>query len=141
MEHMGRGPFTLDESRAMLGRTLDHYARHGFGLWLATDRETGEPVGRVGLAYHRAWPDEPEVGWWIDPARWGEGLATEAGAAAIDDAFERLRVPRVVSICIESNLPSRRVMERLGLRKLTEVPFSELDVVLWVHARSRDAAE
>src|SRR6185295_17987373 len=81
MEHMGRSPFTLDESRAMLGRTLDHYARHGFGVWLATDRETGEPVGRVGLAYHRAWPDEPKVGWWIDPARWGEGLATEAGAA------------------------------------------------------------
>jgi RimJ/RimL family protein N-acetyltransferase len=94
----------------------------------------------VGLSYHRAWPDDPEVGWWIDPSRWGEGLATEAGAAAIDYAFGTLGVARVVSITLEQNLASRRVMEKLELRKLTEVPFPELDVVLWVHARDAPAA-
>jgi hypothetical protein len=31
------------------------------------------------------------------------------------------------------------VMEKLELRKLTEVPLPELDLVLWVHARSRAA--
>jgi RimJ/RimL family protein N-acetyltransferase len=124
----------------MLERMLDHYQRHGFGVWLAEDRETGEPVGRVGLSYHRAWPDDPEVGWWIDPSRWGEGLATEAGGAAIDFAFETLGVARVVSITLEQNLASRRVMEKLELRKLTEVPFPELDVPLWVHARDAASA-
>src|SRR4051812_9907647 len=135
MEHMGRGPWSRDEAAASIDRTLEHYQRHGFGVWLAEDRETRAPVGRVGLSYHRAWPGDPEVGWWIDPARWGEGLATEAGAASIDYAFRVLRVPRVVSICIEGNVGSRRVMEKLGLRKLAEVPFPELDILLWVHAR------
>jgi RimJ/RimL family protein N-acetyltransferase len=140
MEHMGRGPFSRAEAERMLDRTLHHYRGYGFGVWLAEDRETGEPVGRVGLSYHRAWPDDPEVGWWIDPSRWGEGLATEAGEAAIEYAFEGLGFRRVVSLCTEDNLASRRVMEKLELRKLTEVPFPELDLVLWVHARQRAAA-
>jgi RimJ/RimL family protein N-acetyltransferase len=138
MEHMGRGPLSRDETRAMLVRTEQHWERHGFGVWLAEDRESGEPAGRVGLSYHRAWPHaEPEVGWWIAPERWGEGLATEAGAAAIDHAFGTLGVARVVSICTEANVPSRRVMEKLELEKLTEVPFPELGLQLWVHARDR----
>jgi RimJ/RimL family protein N-acetyltransferase len=124
----------------LLERTLDHYQRHGFGAWLAEDRETGAPVGRVGLSYHRAWPKDPEVGWWIDPERWGEGLATEAGGAAIGYAFETLGVARVVSLTLEQNLASRRVMEKLELRKLTEVSLPELDVVLWVHARDAASA-
>jgi RimJ/RimL family protein N-acetyltransferase len=140
MEHMGRGPMSRGESRAMLVRTLQHYERHGFGVWLAQDCETGEPIGRVGLSYHRAWPhDDPEVGWWIAPQRWGKGFATEAGAAAVDYAFDTLGVDRVVSICVEENLPSRRVMEKLELRKLAEVPFPELGVQLWVHARAAPA--
>jgi RimJ/RimL family protein N-acetyltransferase len=141
MRHMGRRPMSLGESRAMLERTLHHYERKGFGVWLAEDRETGEPVGRIGLSYHRAWPHhDPEVGWWIAPERWGEGLATEAGAAAIEHAFGPLGFRRVISICVEDNVPSRRVMEKLGLRKLTEVPFPELELLLWVHAREAAVA-
>ncbi len=141
MLHMGRGPLTRGETRAMLERTLQHYEREGFGVWLAEDGETGDPVGRVGLSFHRAWPHrDPEVGWWIAPERWGEGLATEAGAAAIDHAFGPLGFERVVSICIEENLPSRRVMAKLGLRKLAEVPFPELDLLLWVHVREAASA-
>jgi len=141
MRFMGRGPLTLVESRRMLARTLEHYDRHGFGVWLAEDRSSGEPLGRAGLSYHRAWTEgDPEVGWWIAPEHWGKGLATEAGAAAIEYAFGTLGVERVVSICIEENVPSRRVMEKLELRKLAEVPFPELGLLLWVHARDRTSA-
>jgi RimJ/RimL family protein N-acetyltransferase len=140
MEHMGRGPYGRAEAEALLDRSLEHYQRHGFGVWLAEDRVTGEPVGRIGLSYHRAWADDPEVGWWVAPERWGEGLATEAGAASIDYAFGTLGVRRVVSICTEQNAPSRNVMAKLALRKLTEVPFPELRQPLWVHARDAAAA-
>jgi RimJ/RimL family protein N-acetyltransferase len=47
-------------------RYLAHWDRHGFGLWIAEDRATGEPVGRVGLSHHRTWPNDPEVGWALD---------------------------------------------------------------------------
>jgi RimJ/RimL family protein N-acetyltransferase len=136
MRHLGKPSWTRAEAAASIERTLESYQRYGFGVWLAEDRATGEPVGRVGLSHHRAWPDDPEVGWWIDPERWGEGLATEAGAATIAHAFETLRLPRVVSLTTEANVASRRVMEKLELRKLTEVVVPELELVLWVHART-----
>ncbi len=120
MRNMGRGPMSRREAAEGLARYERHWDDHGFGLLAAEDRETRELVGRTGVAYHRAWPDDPEVGWGFDPDWWGRGLATEAGAACVRWAFERLRFSRVVSICLPENAASRRVMEKLGFRLLTE---------------------
>ena len=116
MAHMGRGPWSRAEVEEGMERWLGHWGEHGFGVWVAEDRAGGEPVGRCGLSYHRAWPEDPEAGWWIAPERWGQGLATEAGAAAVAYGFETL-----------------------GFEKLTEVR-SPLwpDLVLWIHARAAD---
>jgi len=134
MRYLAGAPMSRAQSQAALERYLAHWNRHGFGLWIAEDRATGEPVGRVGLSYHRTWPDDPEVGWALDPRRWGHGLATEAGAAAIRYGFEVLHLPRIVSITTEENLASRRVMEKLGLRFLTEVVDDVTGLTPWVHA-------
>ena len=134
MRHMGRGPMTLEESAAALDRTQRHWDGHGFGVWAAELLVTGELVGRIGLSYHRAWPGDPEVGWLIDPAHTGRGLATEGGAACVEYGFGVLGAPRLVSICTEENVESRRVMEKLGFRLHEQIPFEELGITLWVHA-------
>ncbi|MGZ4354521.1 MAG: GNAT family N-acetyltransferase [Gaiellaceae bacterium] len=138
MEHMGRGPWTRAEVEEGMERWLAHWREHGFGVWIAEDREGGEAVGRCGLSFHRAWPNDPEAGWWIAPEWQGRGLATEAGRASVAYAFDTLGVDRVVSICIEENLASRRVMAKLGFEKLTEVVSPRWpELVLWIHALSR----
>jgi RimJ/RimL family protein N-acetyltransferase len=137
MRHMGRGPMTLEESAAALERYRKHWDEHGFGLWAAELRATGELVGRIGVAYHRAWPGDPEVGWLIDPAHTGAGLATEGGAACVQYGFETLGARRLVSICTEENVESRRVMEKLGFRLHEQIPFEELGITLWVHVLRR----
>lgn len=134
MRHMGRGPMTRQESAEALARYRRHWDEHGFGLWAAELLTTGELVGRIGLSYHRAWPDDPEVGWLIDPAHVGDGLATEGGAACVEHGLEVLGAQRLVSICVEENAASRRVMEKLGFRLHGRVPFEPLGITLWVHA-------
>ena len=47
-------------------------------------------------------------------AYWGKGLATEAGAAAVDFGFTTGGLVRIVSIYEPENAASGRVMERLG---------------------------
>ena len=106
-----------------LARWERHWDEHGFGLVAVEWRETGELVGRTGPAYHPAWPDDPEVGWGFDPAWWGRGLATEAGRAAVDWALGELGFRRVVSIAVEENVASLRVMEKLGFHLLTRFPW------------------
>ena len=134
MRHMGRGPMTLEESADALARYRRHWDEHGFGLWAAELLGTDELVGRIGLSYHRAWPGDPELGWLIDPAHVGLGLATEGGAAGLEYGFGALGARRLVSICTEENVESRRVMEKLGFRLHEQVPFDELGITLWVHA-------
>jgi RimJ/RimL family protein N-acetyltransferase len=135
MRHMGRPPMTREESVEALARYRRHWDDHGFGIWAVELRATGELVGRIGLSYHRAWPEDPELGWLIDPAHTGRGLATEGGAAGVEYGFGVLDMPRLVSICVEENVESRRVMEKLRFRLHDAVPFEPLGIDLLVHAR------
>jgi RimJ/RimL family protein N-acetyltransferase len=58
--------------------------------------------------------EEVEIGWAVAPERWGEGLATELGAASIAVAFGPLGLVDVVPFARPDNVASRRVMEKLG---------------------------
>jgi RimJ/RimL family protein N-acetyltransferase len=129
------GPQTREQSDAAFDRWRRHWDEHGFGLLAVEWRQSGELIGRTGPQYHRAWADDPEVGWALDPPWWGRGIATEAGAAAVAWAFDALGHDRVVSITTEENLASRNVMSKLGFELLTVVP-SEWGP-LWVHALDR----
>ena len=139
MRHMGRPPLTRVESDAVLRRYEHHWRRHGFGLLAAEDRRTGALVARTGVAYHRCWPPDPEVGWSVDPVHWGRGLATEAGRASVAWAFGGLGLTRVVSITVEANLASRRVMEKLGFGLHARACDPRFRGELWIHALDRDA--
>jgi ribosomal-protein-alanine N-acetyltransferase len=57
---------------------------------------------------------EVEVGYAIVPERWGEGLATEAAAAAVDIAFKRLDLDALVAFTLTTNAASRRVLEKVA---------------------------
>jgi RimJ/RimL family protein N-acetyltransferase len=133
MEYLGGATDDPADTDAALARWERHWDQHGFGSLAAEDRETGALVGRSGPQFHRSWPDDPEVGWGVDPEWWGRGIATEIGGASVRWALGDLGFPRVVSITTEDNAPSRRVMAKLGFTYLTSVRDPLLDLELWVH--------
>jgi RimJ/RimL family protein N-acetyltransferase len=137
MRHMGRLSFTGEETEAHFSRYERHWEEHGFGLWAAEEKQTGTLIGRAGIAYHRLWPSDPEIGWLINVPWQGKGLATEAGAACIEYAFGELGFDRVVSICTPENAASRRVMEKLDFRVWRELHDERLDLRLLLHKRDR----
>jgi RimJ/RimL family protein N-acetyltransferase len=127
------------QSRAQSDEAFDrwerHWETHGFGLLAVVWRESGELIARTGPQYHRSWPRDPEVGWALDPAWWGRGIATEAGAASVAWGFGELGFERLVSITTEGNVASRTVMAKLGFELETTVE-SEWGP-LWVHTLER----
>lgn len=129
------GVQTRDQSDEAFDRWQRHWDEHGFGLLAVTWKETGELIGRTGPQYHRMWPHDPEIGWALDSAWWGCGIATEAGAASVKWAFGLLGFARAVSITTEPNLASRNVMAKLGFR-IHEHLESEWGL-LWVHVLDR----
>ena len=98
----------------------------GWGLWALERRDTGEFIGFTGLQVPRhELPFNPcvEVGWRLARSAWGQGFATEAGLASLAHAFGPLELDEVVSMTAVTNLPSRRVMERLGMTRDEQADF------------------
>ena len=110
--------YTRDEAVMWIDRQRERYARDGHGLWIAEDRPSGTPVGQVGLVMQSVDGEAlPEIGYLLHHRWWKKGLATEAACAVRDWAFEVRRYTRLVSLIRPVNSPSRRVAERVGMRR------------------------
>jgi RimJ/RimL family protein N-acetyltransferase len=105
---------SADGVREWLDRKLAHWREHGFGVWMFRDPD-GAFVGRCGI--HRWTLDgrpEVELGYIVHADLWGQGYATEIGAAVVDYAFLVLDLGELVGFTRPDNLGSRRVLEKLG---------------------------
>ena len=131
LEHMPA--LDLEETRAQLERFRRQWREEGFSHWAVEDPASGLLIGRIGLLRHRDWTPggtPVEVGWSLDRAAWGRGLATEGGRAALELWRERLPDDReLISITTPANVRSRAVMERLGLTLRGSTPWRGFDVV------------
>lgn len=73
----------------------------------------------IGHIVFHPWfaPQTHEIGWVFNKRYHGQGYATEAAYALLEYGFERLRLHRVIATCQPENVPSYRVMEKLGMRR------------------------
>ncbi len=85
----------------------------------------------------RAWRvDRAELGYWLAPPLWGRGLMTEAAGAATRFGFETLGLHKITVGCVEENVGSRRVIEKVGFRFLARhVDDFWRDGRWWSHLR------
>jgi RimJ/RimL family protein N-acetyltransferase len=113
-------PAVLDreQSRAMLGRIRALIEQRGWGLWAV--EVASEFAGFTGLAVPRftaAFTPCVEVGWRLRREFWGRGIAYRAARQALTHGFDVLKLPEIVSFTSTVNTRSRRLMERLGMRR------------------------
>jgi ribosomal-protein-alanine N-acetyltransferase len=109
---------TRVESDALAGRAEAHFAAHGYGPWATELRATGEFIGFIGLSIPRFeahFTPCVEIGWRLAAGHWGKGLATEGAQSVSEYAHGELGLKEIVSFTSESNVRSRRVMEKIGM--------------------------
>ncbi|WP_172829366.1 GNAT family N-acetyltransferase [Pedococcus dokdonensis] len=108
---------TPASNAAFFDAILDHWSTHGFGYWVAENRETGMPLGWVGVQrrgehlnlYYR----------FVTEAH-GRGLAREAARAAVALATEWAPEHRVQALVKDHNAASVRTAESAGLVRTGE---------------------
>jgi RimJ/RimL family protein N-acetyltransferase len=134
-------PFTADDAAAvqryaglwevarMTTRIAHPYPEGAAAEWIAghaAARKKGEevifcvtlaekveaPLGAAGL--HRIGPGNYELGYWLAPAFWGQGLATEAARAMVVYGFEKLGAEALNSGHFADNPASGRVLVKAG---------------------------
>jgi RimJ/RimL family protein N-acetyltransferase len=132
----------------VVGRWLERWDANGFGPLVVERRDDGEPIGRTGLLvwdtrdWHVATLDEagacgqPELGWALARAHWGQGYATEAARAVRHWARSGLGIGRLISVIAPANARSIRVAEKLGAVPGERVElYDASQAVVWEHPR------
>lgn len=105
-------------SDQVAARIADHFARHGFGLWVVEVPGVTSFAGYAGLVhvpYAEHFTPAIEIGWRFARAFWGQGYATEAARACLAFGFDILGLDEIVAITVPANRRSRALMERLGM--------------------------
>ena len=86
---------------------------YGFGIFVE-----GRLAGEVTLSSIQRGPFQNAfIGYWVDRAHAGNSLAPESVLLLLRFAFEELGLHRVEIAIVPRNRPSRRVVEKLGLRE------------------------
>jgi len=117
------------------------------GPFVIERRRDGRFLGRTGILVwdSRTWTHttvaeagsfaQPELGWALVRAEWGNGYATEAARAVRDWARRDRNIGRLISLIAPDNLASQRVAERLGAVRADRVTLLDSgDAIVWEHA-------
>lgn len=122
MRFIGDGsPWSSARTDEVFAGLLGEWPEHGFGWRTAYLKGSRAFVGFIGLnhigpeAIEIPDRDAVEIGWWLDPAFWGRGLATEGALAIRDEAFRRVGLDHIIARHKAANPASGRIMEKIGM--------------------------
>ncbi|MBI3097954.1 MAG: GNAT family N-acetyltransferase [Planctomycetes bacterium] len=133
--------FTREEVAGWIERSQASYEKHGHGLWAVVLKSTGECIGDCGIVLQVVeGKEERELGYHLQKKHWGNGYATEAGAACMEFAFRSLKRDRIISLIMPHHTKARGVAERLGMRVEREVQWKAAGAHL-VHVITREEYE
>ncbi|HJT67472.1 MAG TPA: GNAT family N-acetyltransferase [Pyrinomonadaceae bacterium] len=102
-----------DAGQYILNGPVATYELHGFGLYKVELKDAHTPIGMCGLLKREELP-QPDIGFAFLPDFWNKGFASEAAAAVLKDARERLKLDRILAIVNPDNEASIKLLEKLG---------------------------
>lgn len=112
---------------------LKSYATTGYGLWKTSLKETGQDIGICGC-FKRDIFDHPDIGYALLPAFEGKGYATEAAMGSRDFLFANYAVNNLLGITEPENLPSIRILSKLGMEYRKDISMPNETEVLKLYS-------
>jgi RimJ/RimL family protein N-acetyltransferase len=114
-------PFTSEDAEVLIAEAAIQFAR-GSGFLVAIEaRASSMFVGTISLRLPAYEPDPWTtdtslgiLGYAIASAQQGNGFASEAASSVVRLAFDHMQLDRVRATVLRDNVPSRRLLERLG---------------------------
>lgn len=114
------GTYEAERATTMARAFRDRLEADGYGWWVLEAKDVSPFVGVIALQpvpFEAAFTPALEVGWRLKPEYWGRGYATEGAALALRFGFDVLDLDEIVAMTAAVNLPSQRVMQRLGMTR------------------------
>jgi RimJ/RimL family protein N-acetyltransferase len=111
-------PYTLDDAHWWVRE--GHREGSTWALCLH-DRPQGGVGAHPQAGFQRC---NAEIGWWLAPAHWGQGLVPQAAAWVLAQTWQNPEITRVFAPIHAGNTASVRVAEKIGLRLESVQPRS-----------------
>lgn len=114
-------PYSQEEVRGWIERSLDSYRENRFGLWAIELKRSGTFIGQCGITIQNINGSRvPEIGYHVDRRYWNMGFGTEAAKGCLEYGFNRLKLDEIYIHTYTRNLPSIRIAQKLGMDLKTE---------------------
>ena len=104
------------------------------GFWRVESRADGTFYG-LGALIRMPSGDDIELAYRLIRRAWGQGLATEAGAALVEHAFGAAGLSRLVAVTYPDNRASQRVLEKLGFARQGDLDYKGVRTAYYVLVR------
>ena len=128
-------PPSREKVEKLISARLQHWKDHGYGWWAIEQRSKKGLIGWSGLLFLPE-TEEVEVGYLLDKAFWGKGLATEAAQACLQYGFKNFDMQSIVAIVHLENVASQRVIEKLGMSFVDAAHYFGMDCHRYLIERS-----
>ena len=128
-----KGVRTIEDAQAYIqNRFLKTYIESNYGFYTMNLKNTLQIIGIVGLV-DRKGIDNIDIGYGILPEFRGKGYAFEAAKAIYDYGYQELNLEKIVAIVNPDNLPSIKLLSKLGLEfeKMVRLPDEEIEILLY----------
>lgn len=107
-------PYTEESAVWWIDHQDENFSNDYYYDYAITDKQTGELYGCMGIGID-ARANMGEIGYWVDPAHWNKGIATEAAKAMIRFGFEVKKFHKINARHFSYNQASGRVMQKAGM--------------------------
>ncbi|MFJ6207575.1 GNAT family N-acetyltransferase [Lysinibacillus sp. NPDC092081] len=112
MEYIPEGVFNEEEAKKFVSENSGEKAKY-FPIILLSENIV---IGHI--TFHQYFGDHTyEIGWVLNPNYYNNGYASEAARAVLDYGFKEMKLHRIIATCQPENIPSYRVMEKIGMRR------------------------
>lgn len=128
-----------EQIKALCERHLQHWARHGFGVWQMFETATDIYIGQCGIRNYLLQSESAiEIFFALRSPYFRRGFGMEMTGAVIQIGFRDLGAESLVGFTLRENVGSRRLMEKLGMRYEGVVEHAGLPHVLYRISRPSD---
>lgn len=107
---------TIEQAEQFLNYVLSNYAQGKEAPWAIEWKETGKMIGTIDFIHLLLDENkQAELGYALSRQFWGKGIVTEAVECVMAYGFEELKLERIQARCMEGNIGSARVIEKVGM--------------------------
>ncbi|MEI3607599.1 GNAT family protein [Pseudogracilibacillus sp. SE30717A] len=112
MKYIPEGIFTEEDAKEFVNKNTGDNADKFPVVLLDEDIVIGHIIFEKYFGEHTY-----EIGWVFNSKYQNRGYASEAAKALLEYGFKEMNLHRIIANCQPENIPSYRVMEKIGMRR------------------------